>query len=61
MPASWQPRAGARVVHVVDGGGEGTPGDIRAEIDAIRTEAALIEGEPVVVKQFPKVAVEWRS
>ncbi|MFC9701942.1 isochorismatase family protein [Streptomyces sp. NPDC056943] len=45
--------AGAPVVHVVNDGGEGTPYDIRAEIGSISTEVAPIEGEKVVVKQFP--------
>ncbi|MYS11831.1 isochorismatase family protein [Streptomyces sp. SID6041] len=45
--------AGAPVVHVVNDGGEGTPYDIRAEIGAISDEVAPVEGEQVVVKQFP--------
>ncbi|MBX9422478.1 MULTISPECIES: isochorismatase family protein [Streptomyces] len=45
--------AGIPVVHVVNDGGEGTPYDIRAEIGAISDEVAPIEGEKVVVKQFP--------
>ncbi len=45
--------AGAPVVHVVNDGGEGTPYDIRAEIGAISPEVAPVEGEKVVVKQFP--------
>ncbi|MFJ5834367.1 isochorismatase family protein [Streptomyces sp. NPDC093089] len=45
--------AGAPVVHVVNDGGEGTPYDIRAEIGAISDEVAPVEGEEVVVKQFP--------
>ncbi|GAA2054980.1 cysteine hydrolase family protein [Catenulispora yoronensis] len=45
--------AGARIVHVINDGGEGTPYDIRAEIGAISPEVAPIDGEPVVVKQFP--------
>ncbi|MEU7294509.1 isochorismatase family protein [Streptomyces exfoliatus] len=45
--------AGAPVVHVVNDGGEGTPYDIRAEIGAISAEVAPVEGEKVVVKQFP--------
>ncbi|MFF0276869.1 MULTISPECIES: isochorismatase family protein [unclassified Streptomyces] len=44
---------GAPVVHVVNDGGEGTPYDIRAEIGAISDEVAPVEGEKVVVKQFP--------
>lgn len=45
--------AGAPVVHVVNDGGEGTPYDIRAEIGSISAEVAPVEGEKVVVKQFP--------
>ncbi|MEV0699153.1 isochorismatase family protein [Saccharopolyspora sp. NPDC050389] len=45
--------AGAPVVHVVNDGGENTPYDIRAEIGAISTEVAPVDGEAVVVKQFP--------
>ncbi|MGW4850976.1 isochorismatase family protein [Streptomyces sp. NPDC004288] len=45
--------AGAPVVHIVNDGGEGTPYDIRAEIGAISDEVAPVEGEKVVVKQFP--------
>ncbi|MCM2423786.1 isochorismatase family protein [Streptomyces sp. RKAG293] len=45
--------AGTPVVHVVNDGGEGTPYDIRAEIGSISDEVAPIEGEKVVVKQFP--------
>ncbi|MEW1692565.1 isochorismatase family protein [Streptomyces sp. NPDC091265] len=45
--------AGARVIHIVNDGGEGTPYDIRAQIGAISPEVAPAEGEPVVVKQFP--------
>ncbi|WP_395364304.1 isochorismatase family protein [Streptomyces sp. YH02] len=45
--------AGAPVVHIVNDGGEGTPYDIRAEIGAISPEVAPIDGEKVVVKQFP--------
>ncbi|MDV9189362.1 isochorismatase family protein [Streptomyces sp. SR27] len=45
--------AGAPVVHVVNDGGEGTPYDIRAETGAISDEVAPIEGEKVIVKQFP--------
>lgn len=45
--------AGTPVIHIVNDGGENTPYDIRAEIGAISTEVAPVEGEPVVVKQFP--------
>lgn len=45
--------AGTRVVHVVNDAGENSPYDIRAEIGAISTEVAPVDGEPVVVKRFP--------
>ncbi|MEV0523421.1 cysteine hydrolase family protein [Streptomyces sp. NPDC050439] len=45
--------AGTPVVHVLNDGGEGTPYDIRADIGAISDEVAPVEGEAVVVKQFP--------
>ncbi|MBF6098506.1 cysteine hydrolase [Nocardia cyriacigeorgica] len=45
--------AGIPVVHIINDGGEGTPYDIRAEVGAISAEVAPIDGEPVVVKQFP--------
>ncbi|MFG3002272.1 isochorismatase family protein [Streptomyces sp. NPDC048340] len=45
--------AGTPVVHVINDGGEGTPYDIRAHIGAISEEVAPVEGESVVVKQFP--------
>ncbi|WP_280482395.1 cysteine hydrolase family protein [Nocardia cyriacigeorgica] len=45
--------AGIPVVHIINDGGEGTSYDIRAEIGAISAEVAPIDGEPVVVKQFP--------
>ncbi|MFD0413218.1 isochorismatase family protein [Streptomyces sp. NPDC127108] len=45
--------AGIPVIHVVNDGGEGTPYDIRAEIGAVCDEVAPVDGEPVVVKQFP--------
>ncbi|KAA6212153.1 cysteine hydrolase [Streptomyces albofaciens JCM 4342] len=45
--------AGVPVVHVVNDGGENTPYDIRAHIGAISDAVAPVDGEPVVVKQFP--------
>ncbi|MEV0583509.1 cysteine hydrolase family protein [Nonomuraea sp. NPDC050310] len=45
--------AGARVVHVVNDGGPGSPYDIRAEIGSISPQVAPRDGEPVVVKTFP--------
>ncbi|WP_217144534.1 cysteine hydrolase family protein [Streptomyces sp. AC627_RSS907] len=44
---------GAKVVHVVNDGGEGTPYDIRAEIGRIHPDVAPVDGEPVVVKKTP--------
>ncbi|MEV8319958.1 cysteine hydrolase family protein [Streptomyces sp. NPDC059900] len=45
--------AGIPVVHILNDGGENTPYDIRAHIGAISDEVAPVEGEAVVVKQFP--------
>ncbi|KOV71218.1 cysteine hydrolase family protein [Streptomyces sp. MMG1121] len=50
--------AGAKIVHVVNDGGEGTPYDIRAEIGAIHPKVAPVEGEPVVVKQVPNAFLD---
>lgn len=44
---------GTPVVHVLNDGGEGSPYDIRAHIGAISDEVAPVDGEAVVVKQFP--------
>ncbi|GAA1226020.1 cysteine hydrolase family protein [Kitasatospora nipponensis] len=49
--------AGAKVVHVVNDGGAGTPYDIRAEIGRIHPSVAPLEGEPVVVKRVPDAFV----
>ena len=46
-------QAGAKVIHVIHDGGEGTPYDIRAEIGQIHPSVAPIEGEEVVVKTAP--------
>ncbi|MEU0228362.1 cysteine hydrolase family protein [Streptomyces sp. NPDC006284] len=48
---------GAKVVHVVNDGGEGTPYDVRAEIGAIHPSVAPLDGEPVVVKKAPDAFV----
>ncbi|KFG75780.1 cysteine hydrolase family protein [Streptomyces mutabilis] len=48
---------GAKVVHVVNDGGEGTPYDIRAEIGSIHPGVAPLDGEPVVVKKAPNAFV----
>ncbi|MFH8572388.1 cysteine hydrolase family protein [Streptomyces sp. NPDC017993] len=45
--------AGAKVVHVLHDGGEGTPYDIKAEIGRIHPRVAPVDGETVVVKQAP--------
>ncbi len=50
--------AGAKVVHLVNDGGEGTPYDIRAEIGAIHPRVAPAPGEPVVVKTVPNGFVD---
>ncbi|MFD6969283.1 cysteine hydrolase family protein [Streptomyces sp. NPDC059949] len=46
-------QAGARIVHVVNDGGAGTPYDIRADIGRIHPAVAPVEGEHVVVKTRP--------
>ncbi|MGW7455990.1 isochorismatase family protein [Streptomyces sp. NPDC054787] len=51
-------RAGTRVIHVMNDGGEGTPYDIRAEIGRIHPSVAPVEGEPVVVKSVPNGFVD---
>jgi nicotinamidase-related amidase len=45
--------AGTPVIHVINDGGPDTPYDIRAHIGSISEEVAPIEGEAVVVKEFP--------
>ncbi|MCX4721076.1 isochorismatase family protein [Streptomyces virginiae] len=45
--------AGAKVIHVINDGGEGSPYDIRAEIGRIHPRVAPVEGEAVVVKTVP--------
>lgn len=49
---------GAKVIHVVNDGGEDTPYDIRAEIGAIHPSVAPLDGEPVVVKKAPNAFVD---
>jgi len=49
--------AGAKVIHIVNDGGEGTPYDIRAEIGSIHPDVAPVDGEPVVVKGAPNAFV----
>ncbi|MDD2987948.1 MAG: cysteine hydrolase family protein [Zoogloea sp.] len=41
------------VIHIQHDAGPGSPYDIRAEIGAIADKVAPIEGEPVVVKNYP--------
>ena len=48
---------GAKVIHVINDGGAGTPYDIRSEIGQIHPDLAPIDGEPVVVKQVPNAFV----
>ena len=48
---------GAKVIHVINDGGAGTPYDIRSEIGQIHPDMAPIDGEPVVVKQVPNAFV----
>ena len=45
--------AGAKIIHVMNDGGVGTPYDITAEIGQIHPAVAPAEGEPVVVKTVP--------
>ncbi|MYV79722.1 isochorismatase family protein [Streptomyces sp. SID1046] len=45
--------AGAKVIHVINDGGEGSPYDLRAEIGRIHPRVAPVEGEVVVVKTVP--------
>ncbi|MFF9913783.1 isochorismatase family protein [Streptomyces sp. NPDC013457] len=49
---------GAKVVHVVNDGGEGTPYDIREDIGAIHPSVAPVQGEPLVVKKVPNAFVD---
>ncbi|MET9958517.1 isochorismatase family protein [Streptomyces sp. NPDC006326] len=50
--------AGAKVIHVINDGGEGTPYDIRAEIGQIHPRVAPVDGEAVVVKTVPNGFVD---
>lgn len=45
--------AGAKIIHVINDGGEGTPYDIRADIGQVHSRVAPVEGEPVLVKTTP--------
>ncbi|WP_405779339.1 cysteine hydrolase family protein [Streptomyces sp. NBC_00859] len=49
--------AGAKVIHVIHDGGEGSPYDIREEIGRIHPRVAPVDGEPVVVKNAPNAFV----
>ena len=48
---------GAKVIHVINDGGAGTPYDIRDEIGQIHPRVAPQPGEPVIVKQVPNAFV----
>lgn len=50
--------AGAKIIHIINDGGEGTPYDIKAEIGRIHPSVAPLDGEPVVVKQVPNGFVD---
>lgn len=50
-------KAGAKVIHVVNDGGEGTPYDVRTDIGRIHPRVAPAGGEPVVVKTAPNAFV----
>lgn len=50
--------AGAKIIHVVHDGGEGTPYDISAEIGQIHAGVAPLADEPVVVKTAPNAFVD---
>ncbi|MFE6685624.1 cysteine hydrolase family protein [Streptomyces sp. NPDC057743] len=51
-------QAGAKVVHVLHDGGEGTPYDVRTEVGQIHPKVAPAEGEPVVVKKAPNAFLD---
>jgi nicotinamidase-related amidase len=46
------------VVHIMHDAGEGSPYDVNARIGAIADIVAPIDGEPVVIKQFPNSFVQ---
>ncbi|MFC9997671.1 isochorismatase family protein [Nocardia sp. NPDC127526] len=50
--------AGAKIIHIMNDGGVGTPYDITAEIGQIHPRVAPAEGEPVVVKTVPNGFVD---
>ncbi|GAA2783745.1 cysteine hydrolase family protein [Streptomyces rameus] len=50
--------SGAKVIHVVNDGGEGTPYDIRAEIGRIHPKVAPVDGEATVVKTKPNAFLD---
>ncbi|MEZ0064762.1 nicotinamidase-related amidase [Streptacidiphilus sp. MAP12-20] len=50
--------AGAKVIHVINDGGEGTPYDIRVEIGQIHPRVAPVAGEPTVVKGKPNAFLD---
>lgn len=50
--------AGIPIIHIQHDGGAGSPYDISAEIGAIHDSVAPLDGEPVVIKQFPNSFVQ---
>lgn len=48
---------GAKVIHVIHDGGEGSPYDIRADIGQIHASVAPLSDEPVVIKGAPNAFV----
>ncbi|MCE4947314.1 MULTISPECIES: cysteine hydrolase family protein [Streptomyces] len=50
-------QAGAKVLHVIHDGGEGSAYDIRTDIGQIHSSVAPVEGEDVVVKAAPDAFV----
>ncbi|YCH09932.1 cysteine hydrolase family protein [Arthrobacter sp. alpha11c] len=51
-------KAGTKIIHVINDGGEGTPYDIRNKIGQIHPMVAPEEGEPVVVKKAPNAFLD---
>lgn len=50
-------KKGAKVIHVINDGGVGTPYDIRAEIGQIHPSVAALPNETVVIKSAPNAFV----
>jgi nicotinamidase-related amidase len=51
-------KAGIPVIHIQHDAGVGTPYDVTAEIGAIADKVAPVNGEPVVVKNYPNSFVQ---